>query len=88
MRCDHTPAWSQLQQAFAAQGQAFDLRAAFAADAQRFHHFSQQAPHVFVDLSKNRIDAPTEALLMALARQCGVPERRDAMFAGQPINST
>ena len=88
MRCDHTPAWGQLQQAFAKQGQAFDLRAAFAADTQRFSHFSQQAPHVFADLSKNRIDAPTEALLMALARQCGVPERRDAMFAGQPINST
>ena len=88
VRCDHTPAWGQLQQAFAEQGQAFDLRTAFAADAQRFKHFSQQAPHVFADLSKNRIDAPTEALLLDLARQCGLVERRDAMFAGQAINST
>jgi len=87
-RCDHTPAWAALAQAYKAQGNSFDLRTAFAADTQRFAHFSQQAPHVFADLSKNLIDAPTEALLLDLARQCGVAERRDAMFAGESINST
>lgn len=88
VRCDHTPAWAALSQAYAAQGRSFDVRTAFAGDPQRFAHFSQRAPHVFADLSKNRIDAPTEALLFDLARQCGLAERRDAMFAGQPINST
>ena len=87
-RCDHTPAWAALAQAYGAQGNSFDLRTAFAADSQRFAHFSQQAPQVFADLSKNLIDAPTEALLLDLARQCGVAERRDAMFAGEAINST
>ena len=87
-RCDHTPAWAALAQAYGAQGNSFDLRTAFAADAQRFAHFSQQAPQVFADLSKNLIDAPLEALLLDLARQCGVAERRDAMFAGEAINST
>ncbi len=87
-RCDRTPAWAQLQTAFAARGKGFDLRTAFAQDARRFEVFSQSAPQVFADLSKNRIDAPTEALLMELARQSGVLEHRDAMFAGEKINNT
>ena len=87
-RCDRTPAWAQLQSAFAASGQGFDLRTAFAQDGKRFEAFSQSAPQVFADLSKNRIDAPTEALLMELARQSGVLEHRDAMFAGAKINNT
>ena len=88
LRCDHTPAWAALAQAYSAQGKNLDMRTAFADDAQRFAHFSQRAPYVFADLSKNRIDAPTEVLLLDLARQCGLVERRDAMFAGQAINST
>ena len=87
-RCDRTPAWAQLQAAYAATGQALDVRQAFEADAQRFTRLSQEAPYVFADLSKNRIDASTEALLMDLARQSGLPEHRDAMFAGQKINNT
>ena len=88
LRCDQTPAWAALKHHFDARGQHFDVRHAFAQDAERFENFSQDAPHVFADLSKNRIDAPTEALLLDLARQCGLVERRDAMFAGQAINST
>ena len=87
-RCDRTPAWAQLQAAYAATGQALDVRQAFEADAQRFTRLSQEAPYVFADLSKNRIDASTEAMLMDLARQSGLPEHRDAMFAGQKINNT
>ncbi len=88
IRCDRTPAWAQLQAAYQATGQALDIRDAFKADAQRFSRLSQEAPYVFADLSKNRIDAATEALLMDLARQSGVLEHRDAMFAGQKINNT
>jgi glucose-6-phosphate isomerase len=87
-RCDRTPAWAQLLTAFAATGEKLDLREAFAQDAQRFERFSQSAPYVFADLSKNRIDAPTEALLADLARQCGLEEHRNAMFAGEKINRT
>ena len=87
-RCDRTPAWAQLQAAYQATGHSFDLRDAFAQDDQRFAAFSQQAPYVFADLSKNRIDAATEALLLQLAQQCGLESHRDAMFAGEPINST
>ena len=87
-RCDRTPAWAALQAAFKARGHAFDARQAFASDAQRFADFSQSAPHVFADLSKNLLDRETEELLFDLARQTGVEQHRDAMFAGAPINHT
>ena len=87
-RCDRTPAWAALQIEFAARGRAFDLRQAFAADANRFERFSLSAPHVFADLSKNLVDDRSQALLLDLARQCGVAAHRDAMFAGAVINGT
>ncbi|MDP2442993.1 glucose-6-phosphate isomerase [Rhodoferax sp.] len=87
-RCDRTPAWGQLQAAFEATGRSFDVRQAFAADPARFEAFSQSAPHVFADLSKNRIDAEAEALLLDLAQQTGLIAHRDAMFSGEAINNT
>jgi len=87
-RCDQTPAWSALQTHFDASGRTFDVRVAFAADPGRFGTFSQSAPHVFADLSKNRIDATTQTLLLDLARQSGLESHRDAMFAGDKINAT
>lgn len=87
-RCDRTPAWAQLQAHFEGAGRGFDLRGAFAAEPDRFERLSQQAPHVFADLSKNLIDAPAEALLLQLARETGLEAYRDAMFAGAAINHT
>ena len=87
-RCDRTPAWALLQAHYAARGKDFDTRQAFAEDAQRFARFSQHAPHVFVDLSKNRIDTAAETLLLELADQCGLSAHREAMFAGDKINAT
>jgi glucose-6-phosphate isomerase len=87
-RCDQTPAWTALEAHFEAVAGRLELRQAFGADAQRFERFSQNAPYVFADLSKNLCDAQTEALLLDLARQCGVPQHRDAMFAGAAINAT
>ncbi|MEI7784810.1 MAG: glucose-6-phosphate isomerase [Betaproteobacteria bacterium] len=86
VRCDRAPAWAELQAYFEGPGRSFDLRVAFAGQARRFERWSQPAPHVFGDLSKNLIDTSTEALLLALAEQCGLAAQRDAMFAGQPIN--
>ena len=88
VRCDHTPAWAALHARFERSGRHLDVRAAFAADAGRYAAFSQEAPHVFADLSRNRIDAPTEALLLDLARECGLEELREAMRLGAPINHT
>ena len=88
VRCDQTRAWARLQAHFAHAGRHFDVRTAFAADAGRYAAFSQEAPHVFADLSRNRIDAPTEALLLALARECGLEQHRAALQAGAPLNPT
>ncbi|MBI2749385.1 MAG: glucose-6-phosphate isomerase [Burkholderiales bacterium] len=87
-RCDRTAAWSALLQAFDATGRAFDLRAAFAKDADRFAHLSQSAPHVFADLSKNLLDPATEALLLDLARACDLEAQRNALLTGGVVNAT
>jgi len=87
-RCDRTPSWALLQAHYASAGSAFDMREAFANDSGRVAALSQTAPHVFADLSKNLIDLPTEQLLLALARECGLEAYRDAMFAGEHINTT
>jgi glucose-6-phosphate isomerase len=64
------------------------LRTLFARDAQRFERYSLEAADLFLDYSKNRIDDRALALLLELARTCAVEQRRDAMFAGEPINAS
>ena len=87
-RCDQTAAWSQLQSYYQAQGAQLDVRTALQADADRVAKFSQSAPHIFADLSKNQIDDASQALLMQLARECGLEAQRDAMLRGDAINTT
>ena len=88
LRCDQTTPWPLLQTHFAEQGRHLDMRQAFERDADRFAHFSQSAPHVFADLSKNLWDRESEALLLDLARATGLETHRNAMFAGEAINTT
>jgi glucose-6-phosphate isomerase len=87
-RCDEVPAWGALQAHFDGEGRGLDLRQAFAQDAGRFEAFSQNAPYLFADLSRNLIDAKAESLLLQLAAQCRLAEQRDAMFAGARVNGT
>lgn len=90
-RCDETAAWTLLQEhirQFRHGATAFDLRAAFAANPERFSQFSQSAPHIFADLSKNLIDTRAESLLLQMARETGFEAHRDAMLAGEAVNST
>jgi glucose-6-phosphate isomerase len=87
-RCDQAPAWAALKDHYGRAGSTFDVRDAFRGDDARFASFSQEAPHVFADLSKNLIDAQAETHLFALARERGLEPRRDAMFAGEAINGT
>ncbi len=87
-RCDKTEAWGALAGHFEAHGRDFDIREAFRRDPGRFTALSVDAPEVFADLSKNRIDTATMHFLLDLAHECGVEARRDAMLRGDPINTT
>lgn len=88
-RCDQTVAWSLLaEHAQTFRSGTFDLRRAFAENGQRFRDFSQDAPHVFVDFSKNWIDARVQALLLQLASECDFEAHRDAMLSGEAVNAT
>ncbi|MBV8034342.1 glucose-6-phosphate isomerase [Roseateles sp.] len=87
-RCDQSPVWAELLAHYAADGRGFDIRKAFAEDAGRFGALSFEAPEVFADLSKNRVDAATLALLLKLARDCDLEARRAALLRGDPVNTT
>jgi glucose-6-phosphate isomerase len=62
------------------------LRDLFAADPERGERFLAEGAGLHLDFSKNRIDEETLTLLVQLARDRGVEERREAMFAGEHIN--
>ncbi len=87
-RCDRTAAWPRLLAASQTFRAGFVLRQAFEADGGRYEAFSQEAPYLFADLSKNLVDAEVEKLLFALARDCGLEAHRDALFAGETVNAT
>jgi len=87
-RCDQTAAWNALQRHYETEGAAFDIRQALREDPRRVQHFSQDAPFLYADLSKNRIGVDTEQLLLKLARECALEAQRDAMFRGDAINNT
>jgi glucose-6-phosphate isomerase len=87
-RCDRTEAWAALAGHFEAHGRDLDLRDAFARDPDRARTLGFDAPEVHADLSKNLIDTATLHFLLDLAAECDLEARRDAMFAGAPINAT
>src|SRR5580700_6381539 len=62
------------------------LRELFAEDPGRGERLTAEATGLYLDYSKNRVTAETMRLLVELARESGVEERRDAMFRGDPIN--
>ena len=64
------------------------MRQLFAEDESRFESFSVQVDDLLLDYSKNCIDANAMNALFKLAREANVEARRDAMWAGEPINST
>ena len=62
------------------------LRDLFADDPDRGELFSAEAAGLYLDYSKNRITDEIHDLLLELAEQSGLEERRDMMFAGKRIN--
>jgi glucose-6-phosphate isomerase len=64
------------------------LRKLFADDAKRGERMTLEAAGLFLDYSKHRATDETLKLLVALAEECGLRERIDAMFRGDKINVT
>jgi glucose-6-phosphate isomerase len=64
------------------------LRDLFAGDPERAARLTTSAADLVLDYSKHRVTDETLRVLMAVAREAGVEARRDAMFAGQHINTT
>jgi glucose-6-phosphate isomerase len=64
------------------------LRRLFAEDSGRGERLVAESAGLYLDYSKNRITDETLRLLVQLAKERGVAERRDAMFRGEKINIT
>jgi glucose-6-phosphate isomerase len=62
------------------------LRDLFRDDPDRGERLVAEAAGIYLDYSKNRVNTETMRLLMALARESALEERRDSMFAGEHIN--
>ena len=81
------PAWRALERHALSQRDRH-LRELFDADARRFERFTFRLDDLLVDFSKQRITAETLHLLHELAEETGLAAHRDAMFAGEHINTT
>ena len=79
------PAWTALEKHY---GEIRDrhLRELFAEDPDRGTRLVAEGAGLFLDYSKNRVTDETLGLLRQLADECGVADRRDAMFRGEHIN--
>jgi glucose-6-phosphate isomerase len=81
------PAWQALE-AHARETVGLQLRELFARDPARGERLNAGAAGWLLDYSKQRVTNETLRLLVALAEECRVPERREAMFRGEHINVT
>ena len=82
-----TPAWQALRKHHAAIADTH-LREFFAEDPARGRELTLTVGDLYIDYSKHRVTRETLALLVDLARAAGLEQRRDAMFAGEHINTS
>jgi glucose-6-phosphate isomerase len=78
-------AWQALERHYA-EISGRHLRDLFAADPGRGERLTAEAAGIYLDYSKNRVTDETMRLLIELAMESGIEERRDAMFRGEHIN--
>jgi glucose-6-phosphate isomerase len=81
------PAWQALA-AHAREVGDLHLRALFAADPARGERLAVEAAGIYMDYARHRVTPETLARLLALAEACDLRGRIDAMFRGEPINTT
>lgn len=71
-----------------AEAKEWQMRKLFSSQPDRFDRFSIETSGLLLDYSKNRINDTTMNLLLRLARERNLEQQRDAMFAGEKINTT
>jgi len=64
------------------------IESLFAVDAARPRRFAAEAAGLYLDYSKQRLDAETLALLTAYAEQQALPRWIERLFSGEAINHT
>jgi glucose-6-phosphate isomerase len=79
--------WKALQ-AHAKALEASHLRQLFRDDPRRFEHLSVTELDFLYDFTRQRVTPDTIALLVRLAKDCGLEERIRALFAGEHVNNT
>jgi glucose-6-phosphate isomerase len=77
--------WTELKETAAATP---ELKSLFAADPDRFTHFSAGFGDFLLDIAKTTLTAQSLTLLLELAGHAQVEAKRDAMFRGDKINTT
>jgi glucose-6-phosphate isomerase len=82
-----SPTWQALERHHVAVRDRH-LRDLFVDEPDRVERLSFHASGIHADLSKHRVTEETISLLVELARERGVAERRDAMFRGEHVNVT
>jgi len=82
-----TAEWSALAEHHKAVA-GLHLRELFDTDPDRADAMTADGAELVLDYSKNRITRDTLPLLAALARAAGLPERTEAMFSGEHINTS
>ncbi len=82
-----TPAWNALVRHHD-QIAAKDLRELFDEDPDRGRELTLTVGDLYIDYSKHRVTRETLKLLVDLAKAAGLESRRDAMFAGEHINTS
>ena len=80
-----TDRWTQLSK-LAESGP--DIQTLFAENPNRFAEFSATLGDMLLDYSKTSLTPAVLSLLLGLAEGANLAAKRDAMFAGTPINAT
>ena len=81
------PAWQALNDHRKAM-QDFSMREAFNADPQRFSQFTLSSCGLFLDYSKNLINAQTRDLLVSLANEVDLKGAIKSLFEGEIVNAS
>ncbi|KAK7208508.1 glucose-6-phosphate isomerase [Myxozyma melibiosi] len=87
------PAWKKLQAIYDASGKDLSVKDLFASDPARFSKFSHtftnyDGSKILFDFSKNIVDDEVFSSLVDLAKQAEIEKLRDALFAGEKVNTT